>query len=407
MVAAWNRRLAASRGGAQMKGLLAVAAGGCLLAGGVAACGSSDDNGGGASSGGGPVKITVGQLVPQTGPYVEFAKIQSQAFELAVKRVNSEGKVNIKVVKADEGGDAKTAVAGTERVMRQSVQAINQTGGSSTQSVAIAAAAKGTVQLGANSVSLKASGNPDGFNTLPLADKQLPLATQAFWDKYGSAVKTAAYIAPDDYDVGIKGVQTRRKFLESKGVKTVGYEVVPGEDANLNAVAGKLAQARPDVVVSDMAATIQPWAQQFKAAGYKGLDFGGGALASEAVTALAPDAYKGYLTYQNWNPRAKDLTPAAQRFVKDFKAAYNRTPDGFAAAQYDGVLMLAAAVAATHSSDPSKVADWMRTNTGPAGVTMPQLKFSADQALASPVYLTQVQADGTQNPVAVEQQSGG
>ena len=387
-----------------MQRLLALAGGACLLAGTVAACGSSD-NGSGSSGGSGPIEIKVGQLVPQTGPYVEFAKIQSQAFELAVKEVNAAGKVKIDVVKADEGGDPKTAVAGTERVMREGVQAINQTGGSSSQSVAIAAAAKGIVQFGANSESLKGAGNPDGFNTLPLAAKQLPLATQAFWDKYGSKLHTAAYIAPDDYDVGIKGVKERRQFLEGKGVKTVGYEIVPGTDANPNAVAGKLAQAKP--VVSDMAATIQPWAQQFKAAGYKGLDFGGGALASEAVSTLAPDAYNGYLTYQNWNPRAEDLTPTAQKFIESFKAAYNRTPDGFAAAQYDGVKMLAAAVEATKSTDADKLSDWMRSNAGPEGVTMPQLKFSADQALASPVYLTQVQPDGTQNPVAVQQQTGG
>jgi branched-chain amino acid transport system substrate-binding protein len=388
-----------------MRRLLALAGSACLLAGTVAACGSSDSNGGG-SSGEGPIEIKVGQLVPQTGPYVEFAKIQSQGFELAVNEVNEAGKVKMTVVKADSGGDPKTAVAGTERVMREGVQAINQTGGSSSQSVAIAAAAKGIVQLGANSQSLKAAGNPDGFNTLPLATEQLPLATQAFWDKYGSDIKTAAYIAPDDYDVGIAGVKERRQFLESKGVKTVGYEIVPGTDANLNAVAGKLAQAKPDVVVSDMAATIQPWAQQFKSAGYDGIDFGGGALASEAVSTLAPDAYEGYLTYQNWNPRADDLTPTAKKFIESFKAAYNRTPDGFAAAQYDGVKMLAAAVEATGSTDADKLAEWMRTNTGPEGVTMAKLKFSAEQALASPVYLTQVQADGTQKPVAVQQPAG-
>jgi branched-chain amino acid transport system substrate-binding protein len=391
-----------------MTRLLALVAGSCLLAGTVAACGSSDSGGGGASSGGSdPVEIKVGQLVPQTGPYVEFAKIQAQAFDLAVKEVNAAGKVKITVVKGDSGGDPKTAVAGTERVMREAVQAINQTGGSSSQSVAIAAAAKGIVQFGANSESLKGAGNPDGFNTLPLATKQLPLATAAFWDTYGSKIHTAAYIAPDDYDVGTQGVKERRSFLESKGVKTVGYEIVPGTDANLNAVAGKLAQARPDVMVSDMAATIQPWAQQLKAAGYKGIDFGGGALASEAVSMLAPDAYKGYLTYQNWNPRATDLTPTAKQFITAFEAAYKRTPDGFAAAQYDGVKMLAAAVTATGSTDSDKLADWMRTNTGPEGVTMPKLKFGADQALASPVYLTQVQADGTQDPVAVQQQTGG
>lgn len=390
-----------------MNRLLAFGASTCLLAGTVAACGSSN-SGSNASSGGGskgPIEIKVGQLVPQTGPYVEFAKIQSQAFQLAVKEVNAAGKVHITVTQADEAGDAKGAVAATERVLRDGVQVINQTGGDSSMSVAIAAAAKGHLQFGANSTSLKAAGNPDGFNTLPLADKQLPLATQAFWSKYGSQIHTAAYIAPDNYDVGIAGIKERQKFLESKGVKTVGYELVPGTDANLNAVAGKLTQAKPDVVVSDMAATIQPWAQQLKAAGYKGMDFGGGALASEAVSKLAPDAYKGYLTYQNWNPRASDITPTAQKFISAFKAAYNTTPDGFAAAQYDGVKMLAAAVEATKSTDSDKLAAWMRSNTGPEGVTMKALKFSSDQALASPVYLTQVQPDGTQNPVAVEAQS--
>lgn len=369
----------------------------------LAACGGGDD-GEAAGGDGGPVEITVGQLVPQTGPYVEFAKIQAQAFQLAVDQVNAEGKVKIDVVEADIAGDAKTAVAGAERAMREGAQVINQTGGSSTQSVAIAAAVGGTVQLGANSTSLKAE-NPAGFNTLPLADIQLPLATQMFWDKFGDELQTAAYIAPDDYQVGIDGVDYRREFFEGKGVKTVGYELVPGLETNLNAVAGKFAQANPDVVVSDMAATIQAWEQQLKGAGYDGLSFAGGALASEGLSTLAPDAYAGTYTYQNWNPRADGLTPTARQFIKDFKAAYDKVPDGFAAAQYDGVKMLAAAVAATGSDGSDDIAAWMRENTGPAGVTMDELRYDSDQALATSVYLTQVQPDGTQDPVAVKQQT--
>lgn len=381
----------------------------CVLAGAlafaVAGCGGSDDGSSSGESDGDVPTVKIGRLVPKTGPYVEFAKIQSNAFDLAVEQVNAAGRVKLDVVEADQGGTPPEAVAGYERVKREDPSAVVSNGGSSSQAVAVGAAAgrDGLVQTSAVADPLK-DANPNGFNTLPLNDAQLPLATEAFWEQFGDRIRTAAYVSPDDYDLGRESVEYRREFLEDRGVETVLDEEVQGSSRDLTAVASKVAAADPDVVVSDMATNVQPWHQQLSDSGFDGLAFAGATLASTGVTRVAPRAYAGTITFQNWNPGTDRQTATARSFVRDFEAKYGVEPDGFAAAQYDGVLMLAAAAEATGSSDPGELAEWIRSNEGPEGVTMERLRFTDGQGLASPVYLTRINPNGSQTPIAVVEQ---
>lgn len=382
--------------------LLLVAAG---LAATVVGCGG-DESESAAPGSDGPLTVRVAKLVPLTGAYVEGCKPQGNAFDLAVEHVNARGKVRIEVVESDVGQTPPEAIAGYERAKREGVDVINTTCGASPQAVAEAEAAAndGLLQFGANSASLKAS-NPDGFNTLPLNEDQLPLVSEAVWKQFGSQIETVAFVVASDYSPSVQYADHFREFFDGKGVETVAEEKQVSTTRDFSAVAGKLKSLNPDLVVADLPIMLQ-FVQQLRVAGYEGLRLGGAAAGTTGLTRVSPEDYEGWIAFQNWNPEADDLTATAKRFAEDYTAEYGSPPEGFAAAQYDGVLALEAAVLATRSTDSKALADWLRSNEGPEGVTAPRIRFNDKQAIEAPMYLTEVRDDGYQTPIAVERRDG-
>jgi branched-chain amino acid transport system substrate-binding protein len=59
---------------------------------------------------------------------------------------------------------------------------------------------------------------------------------------------------------------------------------------------------------------------------------------------------------------ALDSRAEAQRFVENFRAAYNESPDGNAALAYDAVQVLAAGLRAA-GPDRAKLRDWLASRT--------------------------------------------
>jgi ABC-type branched-subunit amino acid transport system substrate-binding protein len=355
----------------------------------VAACGSSD--GGGAD---GAVTVKIGKLIPSTGGYVTSGESQDRGFEIALAdaRTKYAGKLKIEVENFDTGETPQTAIAGYQKARAWGADATIHIGAASPQALAVAEAAKGTIQMANVGSPLKPI-NPTGFNQFALmVEYQYPLGIQMFYDAEGANLKDAVYVSADIYPVGQAGTKLWQKFLEGKGVKTAAVEQVAGADSNLRALARKIVGLNPSVVLQDVPAPSNvALSTALKREGYQGIVLGGAAQASGALLEGSPGLFENYYAITAWSPRQENQTPTAEAFLKQYSAKYPEggTPDQYHAYAYNGLTQYLASVAKVGGTDVDKVAEAMRGD-GPEGVGMASTSFGKDQYFKMPVSLIKI-----------------
>jgi len=370
----------------------------------LGACGSS-------SSGGsdGEIAVKIGRLTPLTGDFVSAGKKPNEAFDMALEagREKYKGRLKIELKDFDQGATPQTAIAAYQKAKAWGADVTISIGGATPQGLAIAEAAKGTLQLGNFGTSLKEV-NPTGFNQFALmADYQYPIGIELFYDQVGKDLKSAAYVSADTYQVGEEAVKSWRDYLEGKGVKTTLTDQVSGTETNLTALARKIVDSDASVVVADMPVpnTIA-LTTALKRAGFKGIGFGGATQSSGTLLENAPHLFDGYYAMTAWSPLQKNLTPVAQKFVKDYTARYPKSgaPDQYEAYSYDGLTQYLYAVDAAGTTDTDKVAEKLR-GEGPEGVGLEKITFGKDQFFKMPVKLLRIEDNVAQVVASADDQS--
>jgi branched-chain amino acid transport system substrate-binding protein len=369
----------------------------------LAACGGSSS-----SSSKGEISVKIGELTPLTGDFVSAGKKPNEAFTMALKdgKAKYKGRLKIEVKQFDQGATPQTAIAAYQKAKAWGADVTISIGGATPQGLAVAEAAKGTLQLGNFGTSLKTV-NPTGFNQFALmADYQYPVGIELFYETVGKDLKSAAYVSADTYQVGTEAVAKWRTYLEGKGVKTTVTDQVAGTETNLTALAQKIVSSGASAVVADMPVpnTIA-LATALKRAGFKGIGFGGATQASGTLLENSPNLFDGYYAMTAWSPLQQDLTSVAQKFVKDYTAQYpdSGAADQYEAYAYDGLTQLLWAVDQAGSTDTDKVAENLRAE-GPEGVGMEKITFGKDQFFKMPIKLIRIE-DNVAQVVATDDQS--
>ncbi len=370
----------------------------------LTACGSSSS-----SSSDGEISVKIGKLTPLTGDFVSAGKKPNEAFEMALAEGEKKykGRLKIEVKEFDQGATPQTAIAAYQKAKAWGADATVSIGGATPQGLAVAEAAKGTLQLGNFGTSLKDI-NPTGFNQFALMmDYQYPVGIELFYDTVGKDLTSAAYVSADTYQVGEQSTGMWREFLEGKGVKTSLTDQVAGTETNLTALARKIVDAGTSVVVADMPVpnTIA-LATALKRAGFKGFGFGGATQASGTLLENAPNLFDGWYAMTSWSPLQKDLTSVAQTFIKDYTAKYpdSGAPDQYEAYAYDGLTQLLWAIDEAGSVDTDKVAEKLRAE-GPEGIGMAKISFGEDQFFKMPISLIHIEDNVAKVVAAADQQS--
>jgi len=184
--------------------------------------------------------------------------------------------------------------------------------------------------------------------------------------------------------------------LAGLDAELVGEEYLPFGSTDADALAARIAAAKPDVILSTVVGdSARPFARAVRAAGLS-------AQATPIVTfAVAENELRGPAAadmagdYAAWNYFQSLDRPENQAFVRAFKARYggDRTTSDVTVASYNGVRLWAQAVREAETADVRPVRNTMRHQSmnAPEGI----IAIDPDtQHTWRPVFIGRIRADG-------------
>jgi len=285
-----------------------------------------------------------------------------QAADLAVEEINAKGGVlgrRIELIKEDSV-NPQTASTKAERLIERDRVACIVGEISSASALTIAQVAQRTrnlfVNTGANSDALRGS-NCNRFMFHVESQNSMYVKTVGRALLAQNRVKGQRwYSLTADYAFGHDLVRVARRFMDAHGGQFAADELVPTDAADFSAYLLKIRQAKPDMVVSNLAGVqITNFLKQYAEFG---LDFPVAGFGFD--TAVAWGAGQGNF-FGTWPLVWHHLigTPGSQAFVQNFSKKYGKPPENQAWGDYISLQILARTMNEIKSTDaPAIIAHW-------------------------------------------------
>lgn len=307
-------------------------------------------------------RIRVGFLSPVTGPQAANGVDNRDGVLLAIKEINARGiQVGGKPVRFeldinDDGADPKQGVQIAQSLADRKVKFVL---GPYNSGVAMPAS---RVLADADIVTFTVASNPkitqQGHRNLfriGASDNQLgtKMATYAAQDL---KIKTVAVI--DDRTAYGQGVA--KEFSDEarrQGIKVVTNEFTTDKSTDFTAILTSVRASKAEAVFyGGYSPQGGPMLRQMRALGLNVPLLGGDGICSSETALLSQVA--GHLnTYCTQGGSMLDKSDKGQKFIERYRAEYKRDPLTYAAAFYDGMHLLAAAIEATQSTDGKKIVE--------------------------------------------------
>jgi branched-chain amino acid transport system substrate-binding protein len=304
--------------------------------------------------------IKIGHLTPRTGFLGTLGEFAVMAADLAVEEINAKGGVlgrKIDLIKEDSV-NPQTASTKAERLIERDKVACIVGEISSASGLTIAQVAQRTknlfVNTGCNSDALRGSNcnkymfHVESQNSMYVKTVGRSLLAQ-------NLVKGKKwYSLTADYAFGHDLLRVAKRFMESNDGQFAADELVPTDAADFSAFLVKIRNAKPDLVVSNLAGVqITNFLKQYSEFG---LDFPVAGFGFD--TAVAWGAGKGNF-FGVWPLVWHHLidTAGSKAFVAAFTKKYNKPPENQAWGDYIALHILAKSMNDIKSPDPLKVID--------------------------------------------------
>jgi branched-chain amino acid transport system substrate-binding protein len=304
--------------------------------------------------------IRFGHLTPRTGFLGPLGEYAVMGVTLAVEEINAAGGIMGRKIEliAEDSVNPQTASTKAERLIERDKVAAIIGEISSASGLAIAQVAQRNriifFNTGCNSDELRGKAcNRFMFHTEAANTMYVYAAGQAHL-RDGMVKGKKWYSLTADYAFGHDLLKASKRFMLANGAEFVGDDLVPTDAADFSAYLLKIRNAKPDVVVSNLAgAQITNFMKQYVE---YGLPYPVAGFAFD--TAVAWGAGKANLIGiwpLVWSHQVK--TPSAQKFVDAFTKKYGKPPDNQAWGDYLSTKHLAQAMAEIKSTDSAKVAE--------------------------------------------------
>lgn len=293
--------------------------------------------------------IKIGVVAPLSGSAAMVGDTEVKGVELAVEEINAAGGINgrkLEIVKADDEQNPAKSVSAVNKLVHQDkvdavIGSVNSSAVLANMQVTKAAQIVQITPIGSNN-KITHSGNPWIFRLQASDEMQAGAVTNYAVDQL-KFKKIAVMYQSDDYGTGGKDVVL--KVLKEKGLEPVAVEsfVPTGKDmtAQLLKVKNSGAECLIMWTMYEQGALI---AKQAKQLGLNVQLMGGGGLTNAKLIELAGDSVYGLLNSQTFFPDETKATDVAAKFIKNYKAKYNKIPDSNAAMSYDSMIILAEAM---------------------------------------------------------------
>lgn len=170
----------------------------------------------------------------------------------------------------------------------------------------------------------------------------------------------------NDYSVGL--TQYFKETFTKLGGQIVAEQSYAEGDTDFKAQLTALKQKKPEgLMFPGYYTEVALAAKQARALGITIPFLGGDSWVSDQLLEVAGSALEGCYFSDHFS--AEDRAEVVQKFVVAYKAKYNEMPNSLAALSYDGIYILARAIEAAKSSEPSKIRDALAHTQNFQGVT--------------------------------------
>ncbi len=304
--------------------------------------------------------VRIGHLTPRTGNLGTLGEYAVMGVNLAVEEINAAGGINGRKIEliAEDSVNPQTASTKAERLIERDkcVAIIGEI--SSASGLAIAQVAQRNRILffntGCNSDELRGkSCNRYMFHT-EAANSMYVAAEGHALLRAGMVKGKKWYSLTADYAFGHDLLRVAKRFMAANGGDFAADELVPTDVADFSPYLLKIRNAKPDMVVSNLAGNqIGNFMKQYLEFG---LPFPVAGFGFD--TAVAWGVGKGNVlgTWPLvWDSQVK--TPSSQRFVEAFVKKYGKPPENQAWGDYLSTKHVAQAMNAIKSTDSTKVVE--------------------------------------------------
>ena len=308
--------------------------------------------------------IRIGHLTPLTGFLGPLGEYAQMGVKLSLDEVNAAGGVLGRKVELvmEDSVNPQTASAKAERLIERDkvTMIIGEISSASGLAIGQVANRLKTVYIntGCNSDALRgASCNPYMFH-IEGANSMYVMAVGQYLLRENMVRGKKWFSLTADYAFGHDLLRVAKKFMEGNGGQFAADELVPTDATDFSPYLLKIRQARPDLVVSNLAGTqitnfIKQYSEfglQFPVAGF-GFD-----------TLVAWGAGKGNFS-GTWPLVWHHLvdTPSSKKFVDAFGKKYGgKLPENQAWGDYTSLKIVAQAMNELKSADPQNLAQHLR-----------------------------------------------
>ncbi|CAG2153114.1 ABC transporter substrate-binding protein [Cupriavidus numazuensis] len=322
--------------------------------------------------------IEIGATVPLTGPAALTGTQYHNSLRLAEEEINKSGGINgkpLRFIFEDAQSSNPAALNAFIKLVQERKPAFVFLSSYSTQNLAVAPEvlkAKIPVMYGGGADAISAQKNAYMFRIRP-EDSAAAQAIARFVKQNLKASAPGIIYIQNDFGQG--AAKAAAKKLDGLGVKVAGMEAYGANDKDMSAQLLKLKNSGADTIVvmclpQDGALILR----QAKTLGLKmPIIASSAAFTPTAMQLMSPtdlDNVWGVIDVM------LDTNRAAATFVKDYKNKFRIDADGYAAAYYDGAMILAQGLRKV-GADPQKLRDYLasvKRYEGAAGT------FSFDEA---------------------------
>lgn len=312
--------------------------------------------------GSGSSVIKIGFLGPLTGDVAQYGVAVQNGVKLYVEQLNAAGGINgkkVELVSYDEEGVADKALTGYNSLMDSKVMGIigDVTTGPCA-AVVPEAFNDGTPMITASATATHITYDAENnkvytnmFRSCFIDPFQGETMAKFAVNVLGAKTAAVLYNNGDTYSTGV--YEYFKSTAETLGLQLVAIESYPDKAVDFSAQLTKIAAAAPDVFFlptyyNDVALIAAQAADAGISATMLGVDGWSSVLDAVTDPALVEGAYycSGYST--------ADTSPLIQKFLSEYRAAYNNEdPNMFAAQGYDAAWILCDAIAKAEQSGKS------------------------------------------------------
>jgi len=342
-------------------------------------------------------KVRIGVFMSLTGSTANFGISSVNGIKMAADEVNKAGGINgkqIELLVEDDRSDAsEAATIVTKFVTQDQVHAVLGEVASS-RSIAAAPIAQNAKipMLTPSSTNPEVTRKGDFIFRSCFIDPVQGAAIGQFAAKGLNAKRAAIMVdRKNDYSTGL-ATNITETFTKLGGqiVATTSYQE---GDQDFNAQLTSIKGANPEVIfVPGYYNDVGLIAKQARDRGITVPLLGGDGWDSAQLYAIGGTALNGSFFSNHYSPF--DTDPKVQKFVNDYKALYNATPDALAATAYDAAHIMFDAIKRANSTDGTAIRNALAATNAFPGVTG-TVTFNENRDAVKPIVMIEIKDGGT------------